>query len=91
MTSVVDKVIGTDISGKKKMARVVAKQQQTLNVQKAEQAKVVQQQEKESEAIKVDEVRRSTAAKKVRSGKAGRRSMLTSGFKGIQDKQDKLG
>ena len=91
MTSVVDKVIGTDFSGKKAMARTTARQQQTLNAQKAEQAKVVEQQTKESEAIKVDEVRRSTAARKVRGGRAGRRSMLTSGFKGIQEKQSTLG
>ena len=91
MTSVVDKIIGTDISGKKKMAAVTAQQQQTLTAQKADQAKVVEQQTKESEAIKVTEARKAASAKKVRGGKAGRRSMLTSGFKGIQDKQTTLG
>ena len=84
MTSVMDKVFGTDISGKKKMGALVTKQ-------RAGQAETAERQRKEEEAIRGDEARRAAAAKKVRGGTAGRRSLLTSGFKGVTDKSSTLG
>ena len=84
MTSVADKVFGTDISGKKKMGAM-------MGAQLAEQAKVAQQQRQQEEAIRGDEARRMASAKKVRGGTAGRRSLLSGGFKGIHDKSNTLG
>lgn len=84
MVSMVDKVIGTDFSGQKKAGRIMDKQ-------KAEQAKVAAGQKKEEEAIRSDELRRSAAARKVRGGTAGRRSLMTSDFKGVTGKSKTLG
>jgi len=91
MTSVVDKIAGTDISGKKKMARVTDQQNKALAGQRAEQAKIQLQQKKESEAIQSQEARRLASSKKVRGGTAGRRSLMSGGFKGVQDKKATLG
>lgn len=80
----IDKIFGSDITGKKKMGAL-------MGAQRTEQAKVRSRQQKEEEAIRGDEARRAASQKKVRGGAAGRRSLLTSDFKGVQGKKATLG
>ena len=80
----IDKIFGSDITGQKKMGAL-------MSAQRTEQAKTRASQAKEETAIKSDEARRAAASKRVRGGTAGRRSLLTSDFKGVQDKKATLG